>query len=190
MFGGLGLEKCSGLVRTSVHLVSRKKTRAFVQELEEERYLEAEFIDDYRLLAVLGATQNESASLALIDAVHDVEGTPMKTVFLLPPCIGDFQGIHLLLEQGAYEPSPAESLAPFHQDPSQRIAVLYIELTKYYLVLRVGALLEFGDSRGSEIGWDRWKSCVAIPPINLGQLIRSDQGGRGSAPRDTQPSKP
>ena len=52
--------------------------------------------------------------------------------------------------------------------------MLYIELAKYYLVLRVGALLEFGDSRGSEIGWDRWKSCVAIPPINLGQLIRSD----------------
>ena len=151
-----------------------QKNSSFVQELEEERYLEAEFIDDYRLLAVLGATQNEPASLALIDAVHDVEGTPMQTVFLLPPCIGDFQGIHLLLEQGAYEPSPAESLAPFHQDPSQRIAVLYIELAKYYLVLRVGALLEFGDSRGSEIGWDRWKSCVAIPPINLDQLIRSD----------------
>ena len=158
----------------SDHLVSRKKTRAFIQELEEERYLEAEFIDDYRLLAILGATQDEPASLALIDAVGDVEGTFMQTVFLLPPCVGDFQTIHLLLEQGAYEPSPAESLAPFHQDPSQRIVVLYIELAKYYLILRVGALLEFGDSRGSEIGWDRWKSCVAIPLIGIDQPMYSD----------------
>ena len=170
----MGLEKCSCLVRTSVRLVSHKKISNIIQELEENRYLEAEFIDDYRLLAILRATQDEPASLALIDAVGDVEGTFMQTVFILPPCVGDFQTIHLLLEQGAYEPSPAESLAPFHQDPSQRIAVLYIEHDKSYLVLRVGALLEFRDSRGSEIGWDRWKSCVAIPLIGIDQPMYSD----------------
>ena len=87
--------------------------------MEGERCLEAEFIDGYRLLAVLEATQLEPPSLLLIDTGNDVEVTPIKTVFLLPPRIGDFGYMDLHFEQSAHEPSPAESLAPFYQDPSQ-----------------------------------------------------------------------
>ena len=119
--------------------------------------------------------QSEPLSLVLIDTGKDVEGTPMQTVFLFPPGIGVFGHTRLHMEQGAHEPSLAESLAPFHPDPTQRIAALYIEHATYrYLVLHVGLLLGFGNGGVSEIGWDRWKSCVTIPAVNLVQLMHSD----------------
>ena len=148
--------------------------------MEGERCLEAEFIDDYRVLAVLEATQLEPPSLLLIDTRNDVKGTPIRTVFLLPPRIGDFGYMYLHLEQGAHEPSPAGSLAPFHQDPSQRIAVLEVKRTPYYLVFLVEALLEFKDCGRPEIGLDEWKNCVDIPYTLLHEMMRSDVWVSGS----------
>ena len=142
--------------------------------MEGERCLEAEFIDDYRLLAVLEATQAEPPSLLLIDTGNDVEGTPLQTVFFLPPRFGDFGYMELHLEQGAHEPSPAESLVPFYQDPPQRIAVLEVKRTPYHFVFLVEALLEFGDRGRSEIGWDEWENCVDIPYTLLHEVTRSD----------------
>ena len=128
-----------------------------------------EFIDDYRLLAILRETQSEPLSLALINTEGGAEVTHMKTIFFLPPFIDSYQFIDLLLECGAHEPSPAESLAPFHQDPSQRIVVLDLGNAPYYLVLRAEALLAFENRAGPNIRWDAWKGCVVMPliPDNL-----------------------
>ena len=139
-----------------------------------------EFIDDYRLLAIFEATQSEPLSLVLIDTEKDIGGPPIKTVFLLPLYISNLERMHLHLEQGGHEPSPAESLALFHQDPSQHIAVLDVKQPPFYLVFLVGALLEFEDCGGSEISWDGWKSCVVIPFINLNQLMHSEVRVSGS----------
>ena len=73
----------------------------------------------------------------------------------------------LLLDQGAHEPSPEESLAPFHPDPAQRIVVLDVQLASYYLVVSVGALLEFRSRGWRMIKWGEWKSHVAIPRLSL-----------------------
>lgn len=77
----------------------------------------------------------------------------------------------LLFERGTHEPSPAESQAPFYQDPAQRVVVLDQISVLSYLVLRVGALLELIESReGSEVEWDEWKSLVAIPFVDYSRV--------------------
>lgn len=116
----------------------------------------------------------------LIDTEKNIEESPTQTFFLLHPRIGDFGHIDLRLEQGAHEPSSAEPPTPFHQDPSQRIAVLEAKRAPYYLIFSVGALLKVGNCGGSEIGWDEWKSCVVIPDLDLDQLICSDVWVLGS----------
>lgn len=91
----------------------------------------------------------------------------MQTIFrFLPHSI--YSGrIILLLERGVHKPSPAEFMAPFRQDPTQRIVVLLLDTHPHYLIVRVGALLKLlGNREGTEIGWDEWKAHVAIrsPP--------------------------
>ena len=133
------------------------------------------------MLAILEATQSEPLSLVLIDTEKVTERIPKQTAFLLPPCIGDAQRMYILLERGMHEPSPGESLAPFHQDPSQRIAVLDIEFASRYLLVRVGVLLELGNRGVSEVGWDEWKNWVVIPSPHLGPpMPRSDVWVSGS----------
>ena len=61
-----------------------------------------------------------------------------------------------------------ESLAPFHQDPNQRIVVLDTNSYSHYLVVRVAVFLElFKDCEGTEIGWDEWNHHVATPSMDL-----------------------
>ena len=145
-----------------------------------ECYYKAEFIDDYRLLGTLRAVRSGPPSLVLIDTENDVEGSPMRTNFLLPPCFSKLWRITLRLEQGVHEPSPAESLAPFHQDPSQRIAVLDLEDDLRYLLFRVGSLLEFRRRGDLEVRWDEWKDCVVMPSIHVRPHTRSDVWVSGS----------
>ena len=65
-----------------------------------------------------------------------------------------------------YEPSSAECLAPFHQDHTQRIAVLSMPQRACYLVFPVEALSRLAEGHeGSEIEWDEWKIHVVIPSI-------------------------
>lgn len=95
-------------------------------------------------------------------------GTPTETVFHLSP--HSTSGCpSLLLERGVHKPSPAESLAPFHHDPSQRIVVLHRQPPSHHLVLRIGALLELlGSHEGSEVGWDEWNSHVVALSTTVG----------------------
>ena len=89
----------------------------------------------------------------------------MKTVFHLPR---RFRGLYLTLERGGHKPSPVESLAPFHQDPTQRIVMLYTRSYLHYLVVRVAVFLElFKDREGTEIGWDEWNHHVVTPSVDL-----------------------
>ena len=91
----------------------------------------------------------------------------MQTFFRFYPSSIYSRCISLMSERGAHKPSPAEFLAPFHQDPTQRIIVLYMRYNPNLLVLRIGALLKlFKDREGAEIGWDEWKSCVLIPSLH------------------------
>ena len=125
-----------------------------------------EFIDEYRLLASTELTLGAPLSLVVMDTRKIVRGVPTKTFFHLPRFFSRKRRLPFLLERGMHKPSLAEALAPFHQDPAQRIVALAVPCSGYHLVFQVGVLLEFLQSReGSEIGWDEWKSRVAIPPI-------------------------
>jgi hypothetical protein len=139
-----------------------------VKVLDQSRYTTAEFVDDYRLLVSLESTVDAPPSLVLMDTRKNMGGKPMQTFLHLSSFFINAGPLGLLFERGTHEPSPAESQAPFYQDPSQRIVVLDQTSVLSYLVLRVGALLEFVESReGSEIEWDEWKSLVAIPFVDL-----------------------
>ena len=101
----------------------------------------------------------------LIDTKEFLGG--VRTTFKLSPCFGEFEYPPLQIERGTHSPSRAESLAPFCQDPTQRIVTLIGSTSPWYLVFRVKSLLDLLESReGSEIGWDEWKGYVIIPSIN------------------------
>jgi hypothetical protein len=120
----------------------------------------------------------DPSSIVLVDTGKVVGGTPLRTTFHLFPYLDTHVYPRLLLERGAYTPSPAESRAPFHQDPTQRIVLLslsdrapyrplgYIGQPRYSVFL-VGPLLELLQSReGSEIRWDEWKKHVIFPSLD------------------------
>jgi hypothetical protein len=134
-----------------------------------ECYFDAEFIDDYRLLISRRSEVDAPPSLVLMDTGKFVEGIPVQTFFFLYPHFTYSELPYpLLLERGVYKPSLAESLAPFHPDPYQRIVALRLPSAPHYLVFQVGALLEFLQSHeGTVVQWDEWRSHVVIPSINL-----------------------
>ena len=130
-----------------------------------------EFIDDYRLLVSLDSTADTPPSLVVMDMEKGAEGVPMQTFFHLSPWFINSETLSHSLEPGMHKRSPEESLAPFHQDPTQRIVVLDSPATVHYLVLRVGALLELLENReGSDIAWDDRKSDVAIAFLKHNRL--------------------
>ena len=125
-----------------------------------------EFVDDHRLLVSLEPADDAPPSLAFIDTANGIGSVPMQTSFHLSHHFCGFQHASLLLEPGGHKPFHARSPVPFYEDPAQRIAVLDIQYRSYYLVIRVGALLELLRSHeGSAVGWEEWKSCVMIPSI-------------------------
>jgi len=127
-----------------------------------------EFVDDYRLL--VEPTTNIPQSLVLMDTRYCRRRSLIQTFFQLPYFLG---GLVLILEQGAHKPSPEESLAPFHQDPTQRIVAFATDYPLGYFVVRLGTFLELPkDSEGSKIGWEKWKHHIFIPSISLDRVIR------------------
>lgn len=109
---------------------------------------------------------NERPSLALVDTENHVGKTPIQTYLYLSPHFTYFTPQHVILERGVHKPSPAESLAPFHQDPTQRIIALRIADPPYILVLRMGPLLKLLNGReGTEIPWDQCKDLVVVPSL-------------------------
>ena len=147
------------------------KSQAPVQESEGEGYNLAQFIDDYRLLASLRPTSGLPPSLVLFDT-EDVGGPPIQTTFLFSPQFVYPGGPYLHLERGVHELSIEESQAPFYPDPAQRIVMLDMQDDIRYLVVSVGALLEFKSRGASEIGWDEWKSRVVVPRLISGYWIQ------------------
>ena len=145
-------------------LVILNRTQRLVQEVDEDHCDTAEFIDDYQLLVGLGSTRSGGPPcLVLIDTEEGVGGTHRQTRFHLAARFANFGRLSFVLEEGAHKPSAAESLAPFHQDPSQRIVALNVGYAPYPLVLQVGALLELKNRGEADIEWDEWKSHVAFP---------------------------
>jgi len=133
---------------------------------ESNHYHTAEFIDDYRLLVTLWPARDDPPCLVLMELGEGTGGTPTQTSFRLSPYFRGSGHLFPHLERGAYKPSPSESVAPFHQDPAQRIVVLSMTYADCYLVFQAEALLRLAEDRkGSEIEWDDWKSIVIIPHI-------------------------
>lgn len=99
----------------------------------------------------------------VVDTEKVMGGAPMRTTFHLSTHLFELEHPILLLEGGVHKPSPADTLAPFYQDPAQRIGALLLSVG--VVVFRVGALLELLESHeGSEIGWDEWKDHVVATP--------------------------
>ena len=93
---------------------------------------------------------------------------PLQTFFHLSSKFTSCEPLEFLLKRGAHESPPAESLAPFHQDPAQRIVGLITQSSQAYPFFRVGALLKLLEGReGTEILWDEWKSRVVTPSVDL-----------------------
>ena len=108
----------------------------------------------------------------LIDTGKFVRGVPVRTSFRLPPGVECW---YLKLGRGAYNPSPAESLAPFYPDYAQRIVALGLQHPPDYAVVQVEGLLELlGSRNGLDIEWDKWKSHVSIPSFTRSQLMVHD----------------
>ena len=139
-----------------------------IKTLEKESYTSGEFIDEYRLLVTLRLLKGDPPCVLLVDTEKDVGGgTFAQTLFRLPPSFSPARPPFLLLERGAHKPSPTEYLAPFYQDPAQRIAVLDIGDHFPYLAFPAEALLKLArDNEGCEIEWDGWKEHVIISPIH------------------------
>lgn len=126
-------------------------------------------MDDYRLLIRLGPTADTPPSLVLVDTGKDVRGVPVQTFFLLAHFL---EGLAFTLDRGAHKPSPAESLAPFHHDPTRRIVALDMRRDSCRLVFRVEVLLELLKVReGTRIGWDEWKHHAVIPSIAVDNRV-------------------
>ena len=102
-----------------------------------------------------------------MDTEKDTGGVPTQTSFQLSSCLCDTGYPSLLSERGVHKPSSTEKLAPFYQDPAQRIATLAMSDLLHYFVFPVEALVELAEGReGSEIEWDEWKKHVFIPSIH------------------------
>ena len=130
-----------------------------------------EFIDDYRFFVSLGSLGDNLPCVVLVDTEKDVGGVPAQTTFQLSPCFRDSECLDLVLERGMHEPSPAERLAPFHQDPTQRIATLLMSGPSCCLVFPVEALVRLSEGHeGCMIEWDEWKKHVVIPIISRPDL--------------------
>ena len=143
--------------------VSTSRTRASPQELDEGDYRNAEFVDDHTLLLSLESSRNAPPSLVMMDTLVFVGGPPIRTSCRFSDFFKPFGAPYLLLERGAHKPTPAESSAPFHRDPTQRIAVLCFQSAQNHLVLLLGDLLKLLKSReGSDIGWNEWKTHVIM----------------------------
>jgi len=94
-------------------------------------------------------------------------GTPTETVFYLPG-VGLPEGPTLIFEQGAHPPFPGGPSVPFHQDPAQRIIVLWAKQHPHYIVIQVGALLQLAEGReGCEIMWEELGDRAFFPLLDL-----------------------
>ena len=68
---------------------------------------------------------------------------------------------------------PRGAPGPFHQDHTQRIAVLFTLYPRGHLVFPVEALLRLAEGReGCKIGWDEWKIHAVIPSIPGPDLVQ------------------
>ena len=79
----------------------------------------------------------------------------------------------LRLDQSGHEPTPEEdSLAPFYQDPSQRILVVEFFEGKSVFVMKTEALLELARGRGgTELGWEQWRAHVVEAPADNSRFL-------------------
>ena len=107
-----------------------------------------------------------------MDTKQDVGGAPSQTSFHLSPYFRGPRRPSIILERGAHKPSPVGYLAPFHQDPAQRIVTLAMPYSFGYLIFPAEALLKLAEGReGCEIEWDEWKKHVAIPSIHQPDFV-------------------
>ena len=68
----------------------------------------------------------------------------------------------LHLDKGGHEPTPEEDLlAPFYQDPSQRILALEFHGDRPVFVMKTAILLELARKHtGKKLGWGQWRTYV------------------------------
>ena len=83
------------------------------------------FIND-QLSVSLDRRLDRPSCLVLVDAEKVVGRAPKRKTSHLFPNFDLLGRPFLLLKQGVHKLSPAETLAPFYQDPTQRIAALFV----------------------------------------------------------------
>ena len=86
---------------------------------------------------------------------------------------GEYLSAAIAYGQGGHEASPGDSLAPFYQDPSQRVLAIVLYAADYMtvFVVKVEALLRLARERGSaDIEWEEWRAYVVM--VSFRQELR------------------
>ena len=123
------------------------------------------FVDDFWLAFILSSCESDvPPRLVLLNTEQSV-GDPKlaQTTFWLGTDEDQQVGTpYLHLDQGGHEPTPEEdSLAPFYQDPSQRILTVKFFRGGSVFVMKTEALLELArECGGTELGWGQWRAHV------------------------------
>ena len=80
------------------------------------------------------------------------------------------EGFWLHLDHRGHEPTPEEdSLAPFYQDPSQRMLVLGFRQDIYVYVMKAEVLLKLArERRGAGLVWGEWRTHVVEVILSFG----------------------
>ena len=149
--------KVSMLVRYSLYFEDDEQHSSIhTQDLPVGENSSMGFIDEFKLLYTLGATDGHPAVLVMIDTGTSDLAT---TSFSLPREAG--KSIQLILENDAHIQSDNTPMAPFRDDPKQCLIVLEAAGCGRFLIFRVGALLEHHNT--GKVKWDMWKEKVATP---------------------------
>ena len=123
------------------------------------------FVDEFWLAFVLASPESGVLPrLVLLNTEQRVDDPKLaQTTFRLDTHKDRYvETFCLHLDQGGHEPTPEEdSLAPFYQDPSQRMLALEFRRGRSVFVVKTEVLLELARERGgAELGWEQWRAHV------------------------------
>lgn len=81
--------------------------------------------------------------------------------------------MHLYLDQGGHKPSREEALlAPFYQDPSQRVLAVYFLEWDHIFAIKIEVLLKLARERGgTDVEWQQWNGHAIEVQPGSGELV-------------------
>ena len=138
------------------------------------------FVDDCWLLLVFtphGSTTSPRFVLLNMEQASTDDPQLTQTTFRFGPC--EYSTVETVYGQGGHEASPEDSLAPFYQDPFQRVLTIRLHGAHHIpdFVVKVEVLLKLARERGgADVEWEQWKTYV----VKVNFMAESDLWASGS----------